>query len=116
MKDRDLVAAPWIPDPSLSDSAGRVRPEFLWAALDCPGYFGLHMDRDPALMLLGTLVARIDGSIEPGEHCVVIGWDMGQEGRKHYAGTALFSSDGRLCGEAMATWIALDQPASWSSD
>ena len=29
-------AAPWTPDRSVADSGGRVRPEVVWAALDCP--------------------------------------------------------------------------------
>lgn len=36
---RRAVAAPWIPDPSLGGPDGHVRPEFMWAALDCPGAF-----------------------------------------------------------------------------
>jgi hypothetical protein len=32
----DVMAAPWFPDPSLAGETGRVRTEFLWAALDCP--------------------------------------------------------------------------------
>src|SRR5262249_38465578 len=32
-----LVASPWVPDASLADEAGGVRPEFQWASLDCPG-------------------------------------------------------------------------------
>ncbi|MGR6999796.1 hypothetical protein ACU686_19670 [Yinghuangia aomiensis] len=32
------TATPWVPDASLADADGaRVRPEFVWAALDCPG-------------------------------------------------------------------------------
>ncbi|MGE3892487.1 MAG: hypothetical protein AB7F79_13050, partial [Steroidobacteraceae bacterium] len=34
-----MVAAPWLPDIGLDDGQGKVRPEFIWAALDCPGYF-----------------------------------------------------------------------------
>ena len=34
---KGVTAASWQPDGSLADSAGRVRPEFVWAALDCPG-------------------------------------------------------------------------------
>ena len=35
------VAAPWAPDPTLFDKHGTVRPEFVWAALDCPTGFAL---------------------------------------------------------------------------
>ena len=33
---RGVVAAPWVPDASLTGGRREVRPEFLWAALDCP--------------------------------------------------------------------------------
>src|SRR2546429_181527 len=36
VEGRALYAAPWVPDESLADSMGLVRPEFVWAALDCP--------------------------------------------------------------------------------
>ena len=36
LADRPLWAAPWTPDPSVTDVGGRVRPEVVWAALDCP--------------------------------------------------------------------------------
>jgi hypothetical protein len=31
-----MYAAPWTPDASLAGGDGRVRTEFVWAALDCP--------------------------------------------------------------------------------
>ena len=33
---RPMWAAPWTPDASVSDAQGTVRPEVIWAALDCP--------------------------------------------------------------------------------
>jgi hypothetical protein len=33
---RPLWAAPWAPDPSVASAGGAVRPEVVWAALDCP--------------------------------------------------------------------------------
>ena len=92
---------------SLAGADGRVCREYLWAALDCPGYFSLHTDRPPSLMLLGRFVARVDPVIHPGSTCIVIGWAMGSEGRKHFAGTALFSPAGDCVGSARATWIEI---------
>lgn len=103
----DMVAAPWTPDDSLAGADGRVCREYLWAALDCPGYFSLHTDRPPSLMLLGQFVARVDPVIRPGDSCIVIGWALGSEGRKHFAGTALFSPAGDCVGSARATWIEI---------
>src|SRR5262245_59911044 len=36
---RDLCAAAWLPDSSLAGADGKVLPEFMWSALDCPGFF-----------------------------------------------------------------------------
>jgi hypothetical protein len=104
IEGRGLVAAPWMPDESISP-AGKVLPEFIWAALDCPGYFAAINDGRPAL--LGELTAHVDRLVHTGESCVVIGWKLGSEGRKHTVGTALFDGNGELCARALATWIEL---------
>jgi hypothetical protein len=100
---RGLVAAPWVPDVSLDRGDGHVRPEFMWAALDCPGYFAARADAVP--MLLGEFCAHVDRCVHVDEPCVVIGWRMTTEGRKHRVGTALFDEDGECCARAEATWI-----------
>ena len=104
-----VVAASWVPDGWLADNRGYVRPEFLWAALDCPGCFAA-LDDQNRQMVLGRLVAEVDDRIKPGEQCVVIGWQISRAGRKHYVGTALFSESGELCGQAKATWIQVKDP------
>ncbi len=100
---RELVAAPWVPDASLDRGDGKVRPEFMSAALDCPGYFSVcSSDR---MMLLGQLTSHVDRLVHIGESCTVVGWKLGGSGRKYEAGTAIFDGDGELCGRARATWI-----------
>lgn len=108
VEGRDLVAAPWIPHEVLADEQGILRPEYLWAALDCPGYFAAMQNTAPCMALLGQLTGKImPGSIQAGEQCVVIGWTIAAEGRKHQVGTALFNAAGQQCGVAQATWIEL---------
>jgi hypothetical protein len=107
--DTGIVAAPWLPSDSLDAEDGKVAPEFLWAALDCPGYFAVSSGRRP--MLLGEMQAHIDRLVHTGEPCTVIGWKVSSEGRKHQAGTAIFDEDGELCARALATWIEM-KPAS----
>ena len=97
------VAATWRPDASLAGTRDRVRPEFISAALDCPGYFALMSEPRPAL--LGSLTCRIDGAVAVGEPCVVVGWRLGGEGRKHRAATALYGAAGRCVARARAVWI-----------
>jgi hypothetical protein len=55
--------------------------------------------------VLGRLTARVEHLPHPGERCVVMGWPLGEDGRKLYAGTALYGDDGRVLGSARATWI-----------
>ncbi len=105
LTDGTLVAAPWVPDASLAGPDGLVRPEFLWAALDCPGYFATPLAGKRAL--LGELSVRIERPLRPGAACVVTGWKRHAEGRKHFVGTAVFGPDGVLAARAAATWIAL---------
>lgn len=101
-----MVAAPWIPDAALSDHLGQVRHEFIWAALDCPGAFAA-MKEIPKTIVLGKLAVVILKDIKADARCVVIGWNMAQEGRKYHVGTAVFSEIDGLCAKAKATWIEL---------
>jgi hypothetical protein len=99
------VAAPWVADAGLSDGDGKVRPEIISAALDCPGAFAARDDLVP--MLLGEFTAHIDRRVHVDEPCVIVGWRIGAVGRKYEVGTALFDEDGELCARARAVWIEL---------
>ena len=101
------VAATWTPDESVAGADGLVRPEFLWAALDCPGYFAAE---DAAgLALLGKMSAVVHRPVRVGEPLVVTGWPIGSEGRKHRVGSALHDANGELVAAATATWITLNE-------
>jgi hypothetical protein len=101
--ERQIVAAPWVPDPSLDQGNGKVRPEFMSAVLDCPGYYAIT-DND-RMMLLGELTVHLDRLVHVDESCTVIGWSLSSDGRKHEAGTAIFDEDGEVCGRGRAVWI-----------
>jgi hypothetical protein len=105
MLDSGIVAAPWLPADDLDAGDGKVRVEYLWAALDCPGYFAVSGAR--RVMVLGEMQAHVDRRVHSGEACTVIGWKVGAEGRRHFAGTAIFDEDGELCARARATWVEL---------
>jgi len=92
-----VVAAPWVPR---GDTVGE---EFVWAALDCPGAYATGV-LGRGTVVLGRLAARIERVPSPGERCVVVGWSLGSEGRKHHAGTALYAGP-ELLGLAQAVWI-----------
>lgn len=103
---RDIVAAPWTPDASLADGRGCVRPEFVWAALDCPSGFGTGFGPE-TLAVLGKLAAKAVAPVGMGRRYVVTGWPLGSDGRKLYGGSALFAEDGALCAYARATWVTV---------
>ena len=84
-----LVATTWV--------AREVSPEVVWAAIDCPGAYATG-DPDGAPIVLGRMTARVDRLPEEGERCVVVGWPLGEDGRKLFAGTALFGRGGELLG------------------
>ena len=100
----EIVAAAWPTRRSWGDAKGRLPAPFVWTALDCPGQFAFYAAGIRTGML-GRLCARIEQPIAAGERCVVIGWRIGIEGRRHYAGTAVFAESGRLCAYAKAVWV-----------
>ena len=55
--------------------------------------------------VLGRMTARIDRVPQVGETCVAVAWPIGEDGRKLFAGTALFAGEGELLAIARQTWI-----------
>lgn len=105
-----LVAAPWTPTPDLAGGDGRVRPEILWAALDCPTYWSLPgAGTVPAV--LARLAVVFDGPRpRPGDDLVVTAWPRPHEseGRKHRAAAALHDAAGAVVARSEALWIEID--------
>jgi hypothetical protein len=91
-----VVAAPWTPD--------EVRPEIIWAALDCPSGWAVD-DFQREGVLLGRMAAAIHALPELGKPHVVMGWRIGEDDRKRFAGSALFTPAGELLAAARSTWI-----------
>jgi len=104
-----MVAAAWIPDKSLVDSSGYVATEYLWAVLDCPGAYSFP-EPPSGVILLGEIAVSVQGPVLVGEECVLIGWEISKEGRKHYTGTALFGESGSLRATGYATWFEVPTP------
>ncbi len=108
VEGRNYVATSWIPDSSLTDDQGIVRNEIICAALDCPGAWAVFADRT-RVFVLGKLAVDIIQRMIADDPCIVVGWKIGEEGRKLYAGTAVFSETGQLYARALATWIELKE-------
>jgi hypothetical protein len=101
-----LYAAPW----RVAESA----PEIVWAAIDCPGAYAIGAEGRGAIVL-GRMAARVTRVPEAGESCVVAAWPLGEDGRKLFAGTALFAEDGELLAFAKQVWIE-PRPADQRAD
>lgn len=99
------IAAPWTPDSSLADESGTVKAEFLWSALDCTGGFAVLPLPEGMALVLGELCTSIVGTVPAGEPCVVIGWPLGTEGRKRFAGSAVYNEKSQLIAQARAVWF-----------
>ncbi len=105
----DLVAGQWELDENISTD-GFVKPEFIWAALDCPGYFACAPGE---AALLGKFDAEILRPLPLAEQATVIGWDMTPKtknghalsGRKRLAGTAVLNAKGDVIAKALAVWV-----------
>jgi len=92
------TAAAWVPDASLcaaenfspgSDS-DCIDLAVCWAALDCPGGWSLDLVGRP--MVLGTMTAQVREVPRVGGRYVIVGRALGEQGRKAFTETALYSA------------------------
>jgi hypothetical protein len=91
-----------------------VRPEVVWAALDCPSGIaaaeaaGLATD---TAVLLGRMTASLAGLPVAGDQCRVIAWPGERDGRKLLAGSAVLGPGGEVLAAARAVWLTVPRPA-----
>lgn len=91
-----LHAAPWTVRLSA--------PEIVWAAVDCPGAYAVGA-AGRGEVVLGRMTARVERVPDVGERCIVASWPLGEDGRKLFAGTALYAEDGAVLAVARQVWI-----------
>jgi hypothetical protein len=101
----DLYGALWSPDDSLVDAEGQVRPEFVWAALDCPSGLVTNTFNPAGRILLGRLAVDLLSPVPGDGEYALASWPINQSGRKMSTGSALFSGNGELHAVARAVWI-----------
>ena len=106
--DSSVNADFWTPAEDLAGDDGLVRPEYLWAALDCPGAYALRVGR--RMTLLGRFTAEIRRRPKPGERLIAAAWRAGEEGRKHYSDSVLLDENREIVAAANAVWIELNDP------
>ena len=102
-----VFAASWTPDESLANGNGRVRPECVWAALDCPTSAPVANFGQGPPVVLARLTARLGASVRVGEPHALVSWPLGIDGRKRHGACALYDSEGRLLCASRALWIEL---------
>lgn len=101
-----IVAGVWRPGHDLAGPDGVVDTTWVLAALDCPGAFAF-IARGTRAGLLGRIVFEQHSEVRADADHVVTGWQIGEDGRKLFAGTALFDADGHLLAAARATWFQM---------
>jgi hypothetical protein len=101
----EQVAAVWRPPARLAGDDGAVDPQWVVAALDCPGAMA-YIARGTFAGLLGRIVFEQTGPVEPEVDHVVTGWEIERDGRKLFAGTALATADGEVLARTRQTWFA----------
>ncbi len=108
VENSDLVACDWQPQPDLLDSDENIKTEFIWAALDCPGFFALRepLSREK-MFLLGQLAVEVLADIPGDNPLVVYAWKERVEGRKYFSGSAIASAEGQILAHSEQVWLEL---------
>lgn len=109
LPDGTAYASAWRPSPEWADESGAVRPEIVWAALDCPSAVGAAATApgDATVAVLGRLSASLDAPLLVGREHAVLAWPVGREGRKRSSASAVVDADGAVLARARAIWIEL---------
>ena len=107
VEGRDVFAAPWTPDGSLAGHDGLVRPECVWAALDCPTSAPVALYEEGRPIVLAQLAVSIERPVRAGEPHVLMSWRLGVDGRKRRGAAALLGPGGELLAGSEALWIEL---------
>jgi hypothetical protein len=90
--DGGVHVATWVPEFEFGDSTQLLRPEFLWAAMDCPTGFAAGFPMAGTLVTGRLAVQQLKG-VRTGESCLLMAWPLGIEGRKHFSAACLYQND-----------------------
>jgi len=100
-----VCAGTWTPHANFANADGTIPDEITWAALDCSGSMAWWMKTDTPVGLLGSMAGEVLVKPRAGETYVVVAWADKVEGRKHFAGIALFDADGQVMARSGQIWI-----------
>lgn len=117
--ERNMVAAVWTPYASVADVEGHIWTEAVWSALDCPAVWAL-IATTPAdsanRVVTGTCAVEVIEPVMLGDEYIVLGWPLGMDGRRLFAGAALMSTRGDLHALAKHTCVLTRQGAPLGFD
>jgi hypothetical protein len=100
-----VFAASWTPGKTVAGRDGWVRPECVWAALDCPTSAPVANFGEGPPLVLARLTSRLACPVRADEPHTILSWPLAVDGRKHQAAAALFDSESRLLCASRALWI-----------
>ena len=95
----------WTPHANFADADGTIPDEITWGALDCSGSMAWWIKAGSPVGLLGTMAGEVLKKPKAGETYVVVAWAREVEGRKHFAGVALFDGAGEVMARSGQIWI-----------
>jgi hypothetical protein len=102
----DGVAALWSTKSAWADAGGFLPREFLWTAMDCPGQFAFLV-KGIKTGMLGRMTAQLYTLPKAGDELIITAWPIKIEGKKHFAGSAIFNDNQQLIARAITVWIGL---------
>lgn len=105
--ERELVGCRWTAGADLAGDDGLVDTRVVWAALDCPTFFGASLRGSPKQSVLGRMTATIHRPILAEQTYTITGWPIDRNGRRTTGGSAAFNADGELCAESKGIWIEI---------
>lgn len=98
-------AGVWTPHENFALDDGTIPDEITWGALDCSGSMAWWIKSGSPVGLLGTMAGEVLRKPKAGETYVVVAWAREVEGRKHFAGVALFDDQGEVMARSGQIWI-----------
>lgn len=102
--DTNQVAALWETKAGWGNENGYLPNTFLWTALDCPGQFAWYA-ADILTGMLGRITAEVMAPARAGRTYLVMAWPVEIDGKKHFAGSAIFDEHDNLIARAKTVWI-----------
>ena len=98
------VTAVWTPHAAFAREDGTVGAEVIAAAIDCPGAFAF-LEEGKRAGLLGRMTVEFLKPLQAGQRTRIVGWQIGEDGRKMIAGTALFDGEGDVVAKSLQVWF-----------